>query len=141
MKKNTIRKIALGLTAVVIFTLPACSKKLSTVQTETTKQDEAISEIDAFVISISAIKTSYNSNKITKLEIEDSVTQAMVIEGFMDELPNLYGDVEYKTKITEIYNTIHNIDTTKSGLAIEEGADSSFDNLKQIVNRIYSKLT
>lgn len=139
MMKSIFKIAALGLCAVMVFALPGCNSKKAEQDTQTTQQVEAISEIDSFVISVQVVKNSFDQNKMYKEHVEEAKSQAMIMEGFLDEMPNLYQEAEYKSKITEVYNMINAMDINKNGLQKEDGAESNFNSLKQIVTRMYNK--
>lgn len=143
MRKNTIIKIVFLLFAVTLamFALAGCNKKNDNQQDLQPDQQvsEPMSEIDSFVLSVNTLKNSYDQNKVLKNQVEDAATQAMVMEGFISEMPELYEDAEYKTKIAEIYNAVNSIDILKEGLEKEADVDSSFNGLKQVVERLYAK--
>ena len=52
---------------------------------------------------------------------------------------NAYNPPTNKTKIAEIYNAVNSIDISKEGLEKEADVDSSFNGLKQVIERLYAK--
>lgn len=105
----------------------------------TTEAIPEITEIDAFVASVEAIKTSYDANKMTSSQVHDAAMQAMVVEGFLSEQPDLYQDLEYKTKIANINTIIQSIDLNKSGLE-KEDVDNDYNDLVAVVAKLNKKI-
>jgi len=138
MKNNIMRMIALGLFTAVVLAMPGCSEN-NNQTTSTTQETVAVSEIDSFAMSVDMVKTHYDKNEMYLGQVDEAANQAMIMEAFLDEIPNLYQDAEYKNKIINIYNVLEGIDTAKSGLVKEDGCDSSFNRLKQVTTRIYNK--
>lgn len=142
MRNRWLKFFAFGLSFAMCLGFYGCSKNDNEANdaTATTQQAEEISQIDILAISVASLKNGYDSNVLNKANADDALTHAMVTEGFVDELPELYGDAQYKEKITEVYNYIQSMDLNKAGLNIEEGADETFKDLKQVVERMYGKL-
>lgn len=139
MERNYVKKFVyiLGACLIVVLALTGCSSKKAGDADGGANVPE-VTEIDAFVMSVEAVEASYNQNKLVKAEVQNAASQAMVVEGFISEIPELYQDAEYKNKVNKIYNIVNSIDVNKDGLQ-KEDVDKDFQNLKLITERLNSK--